>query len=152
MLCKFLLYSEVNHTCMIYIHVHHVCISYMYPRFFWISFPFRSPQSIEWSSLYYTAGSHQLSILYILVYIFILYILVYICQSKSPSSSHHLFPPLVSIRLFCTSLSLFLSCKQVHQHIFSRFHIYALIYNICFSLLTYFTLYDSLQIYQRLDE
>ena len=28
---------------------------------------------------------------------------------------------------------LFLPCKQVHQYCFSRFHIYVLIYNICFS-------------------
>ena len=34
---------------------------------FWISIPFRSPQSTEQSSLCYTAGSHQLSILYIVV-------------------------------------------------------------------------------------
>ena len=46
--------------------------------FFQISFPFRSPQSIQSSSLCYTAGSHQLSILYIVVYI---------CQSQSPNSS-----------------------------------------------------------------
>ena len=36
------------------------------------------------------------------------------------------FPPLVSIRLFSTSVSLFLHCKPVHMHHFSRFHIYAL--------------------------
>ena len=51
---------------------------------FWISFPFRSPKSTKQSSLCYTVGSHQLSILYILVYI---------CQSQSPSSSHPPFPP-----------------------------------------------------------
>ena len=44
------------------------------------------------------------------------------------------FPPLVSIRLFCTAVSLFLPCKPVHLYHFSRFHIYALIYDICFSL------------------
>ena len=33
------------------------------PPLFWISFPFRSPQSTEQSSLCYT-GSHQLAILY----------------------------------------------------------------------------------------
>ena len=32
------------------------------------------------------------------------------------------------------SLFLFLPCKQVHLFRFSRFHIYALIYDICFSL------------------
>ena len=79
--------------------------------------------------IFYTAGSYQLSILYKLVYT---------CQSQSPSSSHHspcsYFPPLVSIHLFSTSVSLFLPCKPVHLYHFSRFHIYALTYDICFSL------------------
>ena len=44
------------------------------------------------------------------------------------------FPPLVSIRLFSASVSLFLPCKPVHLCHFSRFHMYALIYTICFSL------------------
>ena len=78
---------------------------------------------------FYTAGSYQLSILYKLLYI---------CQSQSPNSSHHHTPsplPLsVSIRLSSTSVSLFLPCKPVHLYHFSRFHIYVLIYYICFSL------------------
>ena len=48
------------------------------------------------------------------------------------TTTHHL-PPLVSIRLFSTSVSLFLPCKLVHLYHFSRFHIYVLIYNIFFS-------------------
>ena len=44
------------------------------------------------------------------------------------------FPPLVSIRLFSTSVSLFLPRKPVHLYRFSRFHIHAFIYDICFSL------------------
>ena len=44
------------------------------------------------------------------------------------------FPPLMSLRLFSTSVSLFLPCKPVHLYHFSRFHIHALIYVICFSL------------------
>ena len=44
------------------------------------------------------------------------------------------FPPLVSIRLFSTSVSLFLPCKPVHLYHFSTFHIHALVYDICFSL------------------
>ena len=43
-------------------------------------------------------------------------------------------PPLVFIRLFSTSVSQFLPCKLVHLYHFSRFHMYALIYDICFSL------------------
>ena len=38
-------------------------------------------------------------------------------------------PSPVSTSPFSMSVSLFLSCSQVHQHHFSRFHIYALIYD-----------------------
>ena len=44
-----------------------------YIPLFWISFPFRSPESIEYSSLCCTMGSHQWSILCIVVYTLILY-------------------------------------------------------------------------------
>ena len=44
------------------------------------------------------------------------------------------FPLLVSIRLFSTSVSQFLPCKPVYLYHFSRFHMYVLIYGICFSL------------------
>ena len=59
----------------------------------------RSPQSTEQSSLCYTAGSHQLSVLHMAVHI---------RQSQSPNSSHHHhhFPPLVSICLLSTSVSI----------------------------------------------
>ena len=36
MLCSFLVYSKMNQLYL-----------YIYPHFFWISFPFRSPQSME---------------------------------------------------------------------------------------------------------
>ena len=51
-----------------------------------------------------------------------------------PPRSPCCFPPLVSIHLFSTSVSQFLPCKPVHLYHFSRFQIYALIYDICFSL------------------
>ena len=90
MLYQFLLYSKVN---QLYV--------YVYPHFFWISFPFRSAQSIEQSSLSYTVGFHQLSILYIVS-------IVYICKSQSPNSSHPLTIPL-GIHMFvlyvCVSIS-----------------------------------------------
>ena len=66
----------------------------------------------------------------------ILYTSVYTCQSQSPNSAHHHphphrgLPPLVSIRLFSTSVSQLLPCKPVHLYHFSRFHIHALIYDI----------------------
>ena len=42
--------------------------------------------------------------------------------------------PAVFTSLFSISAALFLLCKWVHQYNFSRFHTYALIYDICFSL------------------
>ena len=126
--CCFLLYSKLN---QLYVHMYiHICIytytnTYTYvciyihthtymSSLFWISFLFRSLQSTEQSSLFYTVGSHQLSILYTLMCI---------CQFQSPSSSHSLFPPLV--------LYIFLFCKQVNLHCFSKFHINStLIYSI----------------------
>ena len=72
-MCQFLLYSKVNQPYV-----------YMYFPLPWISFPFRSPQSIKQSSFCYTVGSHQLSILYIVMYV---------CQSQSPSPSHPTFLP-----------------------------------------------------------
>ena len=84
MLCQFLLYSKVN---QLYV--------YIYPLFF-ISFPFRSPQSIEQSLLSYTVDSHLLSILYIVS-------VVYICQSQSlnlsPSSFHPWYPYVCSLSI-----------------------------------------------------
>ena len=59
-------------------------------------------------------------------------------------------PPLVSIHLFSTSVSLFLPYKPVHLYHYSRFHIYALIYVFVFLLLPYFTLYDSLWVHPHL--
>ena len=51
-----------------------------------------------------------------------------------PSPTPHGFPPLVSIRLFSTSVAQLLPCKPVHLYHFSRFHIHVLIYDTCFSL------------------
>ena len=98
-------------------------------------FPFRLPQSIEYSSLCYTEGFHKLFILYIVS-------IAYICQSQSPNSSHLPFPTLVSIHLFSMSGSVFLLCKYHHLCHFTIFLIYTLIYSTGFSL-TDFTLYDS---------
>ena len=46
----------------------------------------------------------------------------------------HSVSPLVSIHLFSMSVSLFLLCRFDHLHHFSNFLVYALIYDICFSL------------------
>ena len=63
------------------------------------------------------------------------YMSIPIAQLSPPPPPHPCsFPPLVSIRLFSTSVSQFLPCKSVHLYHFSRFHIYVFIYDICFSL------------------
>ena len=49
--------------------------------------------------------------------------------SPSPFS-----PPPSSIILFSMSASPLLLCEQIHRYHLSRVYIYALIYNICFSL------------------
>ena len=60
-----------------------------------------------------------------------------IAQFIPPPPTHpHGFPPFMSIRLLSTSVSQFLPCKLVHLYHFSRFHVYALIYDICFLFLT----------------
>ena len=46
-----------------------ICI-HIYPLF-WISFPFRSAQSFEQSSLSYTVGSHELSTFYIVSVVYV---------------------------------------------------------------------------------
>ena len=66
---------------------------------------------------------------------------IYVSISVSQFLPPHCFP-LVPIYLFSTPVSLFLLYKYRLYH-FSRFHIYELIYNICFSL-TYFSLFDTM--------
>ena len=79
------------------------------------------------------------------------YMSIPIAQFSTPPSPPPCgFPPLVSTRLSSTSVSQLLPCKPVHLYHFSRFHIHALIYDICFSLSDLLqknnckTLYDSL--------
>ena len=75
---------------------------------FWISFPFKSSQNIEQSSLCYTVGSHQLSVLYIVVDI---------CQSQSLNSSHSPPCPLGNHKFvfyICDSISALQISSSVH--------------------------------------
>ena len=57
------------------------------------------------------------------------YVSIILSQFVTPCSSHA-----VSTRWSSMSASLFLPCKQIHQYHFARFHVCALIYDICFSL------------------
>jgi len=92
------------------------------------SHPARMSQSTRLSSLGQVANSHWLSVLHTVVYVSML---------LSRFISHSLYP-VVSISLFSMSASLLLPYKYVHQYHFSRFHIYALIYDV-FLFSTYFT-------------
>ena len=128
LLCNVVLFSAVQQSkSAIHIHI---------SPFEGTSFLFRSPQGTEQISLCYTVSSHQL---------FMQYINSIYMPSQSSSSSPPP-SPLVSTCLFsiCLIENKHVLYRQVHLYHFSRFHIYALIYNICFSLLTYFTLYYSL--------
>ena len=53
------------------------------------------------------------------------------CQPQSPNLSHLLPTPCPHIHSVCISIP---ERKQAHRCIFSRFHIYALMYNVCFPL------------------
>ena len=98
--------------------------------------PSPTPVPLIWSSqssLCHIATSQQLSLLHTVC----IYLSTLISQFISPSPS----PPVYTCP-FSTSVSLFLPQKQFPQYCFSRFPMYALMYDICSSLLTYFTLYD----------
>ena len=91
-------------------------------------------------SLCHTAHSHWLSIL---IWSCIwLNATLSICSTLSFSA--------MSTSLLSMFASLLLSFKQLHQYHFSRFHIYVLIYDICFSL-SCFTLYNRFQVHPRTD-
>ena len=81
--------------------------------------PSRLSQSTGLSSLHHTANSHWLSVLYRVMYIF---------QCCSLTSSH---PPLP---LLCPQVFLWVSTAALQKTYHSRFHLYVLMYDICFSL------------------
>ena len=109
MLCQFLLYNEVSH---LYIYLYPLLpgsSSHPYSPQYHLT---RSSRSSEFSFLCYTVGSHQLSILHMVVY------KMSILNSKFIPP----FPSLpMSICLFSMSASLSLPKKQVHLYHFSRF-------------------------------
>ena len=113
--------------------------------FLGISIPFRSPHSTEQSSLSYTVGFQQLPILDIVS-------ILYICQSQSPNSPD-LTPPFpLGIHTSVLYVCVFISVLQIRSSIpFFLDSTYMHQYTIfLFLFLTYFTLYDSLQVHPRL--
>ena len=136
-LCWFLLYNKVNQL-YIYIHPHYPpsCIS-LPPS---LSHPSRRSQSTQLISLCYAAASHQLSILHLVVYI---------CQCHSVTSSQltlpspHVLKSILYICVFITVLPLgsseplfLFNSIYMHQHTV-----------FVFLFLTFFTLYDRLQVH-----
>ena len=81
----------------------------------------RSSQSTGLSSLYCSNSPLPIYFTYGDVYI------------SMPLNSSHPLLPRVCLQVHSLHLHLF-SCPEIHQYVFSRFHINALIYNICFSL------------------
>ena len=137
MVCQLLLYNKVN---QLYIYLYpHISSLLRLPLPPSLSHLSRSSQSIKLISLCYAAASHQPSILHLVVYI---------CQCNSLTSSQLPLPPTpVSSSPFSMSVSLFLPCHQVHQYLFLD-SIYVCQHPVfVFLFLTYFTLYDRLQVH-----
>ena len=103
-----------------------ICVRIVFPS--WVSFPPHPLSHVitehpELSSLCYTTASCQLSILVMAVYI---------CQCASFS----LFPLFFLLCVHKSILYIWISVlplQIVHQHHFSRFYVYAVTCDICFS-------------------
>ena len=97
-----------------------------------------TPSFFKFSYLFYFFEFYFIFIQQVLIsylfYTISVYMSIPISQFITPPPPPRHFPPLEAIRLFSPSVSIFLPCKPVHLYHFSRFHIYAVIYNICFSL------------------
>ena len=135
MLCQYLLYNKVNQL-YVYIYPHVPSLLRLPPSS--LSHPSRWTQSTELISLCYAAASHQLAILHSVVYI---------CPCHSLTSSQLPLPclcpqvPSLGLRLYsCPATRListtFLDSKYMRQHTV-----------FVFLFLTYFTLYDRLQVH-----
>lgn len=108
-------YNELN---QLYVHT--------YPPF-WISVPFRSPQSIKESPLSCAVGWVVLGRLFYVVS------MMWVCQTQPPRSSRPPLSLLVSTCLPCTSASLFLLCKQDRLYQFCSDYTYMCINTWYFS-------------------
>ena len=141
MLCQFLLYNKVNQL-YVYIHPHIPALLRLLPILpippLQVVTEHRADRADLPSD---AAASHQLSILHLVVYI---------CQCYCLTSSKFTLPPprvLKSILYVCIFIPPAPRFFRTTFLFFFRFHIYVLAYGICFSLLTYFTLYDRHQVH-----
>ena len=116
MLCWFLPYSNMNqsqvYTCPLPLEPP----SHFPPP----SQPSRLSQSAKLSSLHHTENCTILH-------------MIFICFNAALSIRPTLSFPDCVHSLFSLSVSLLMSCKWVQQYHFLRFHIHALIHDICFS-------------------
>ena len=138
MLCQFLLYNKVNqHTCT-YIPISPPSCVSLPPS---VSHTSRWSQSTELTSLCYTAVSHQLSILHLVVYI---------CPCHSLTSSQLTPFPSSCPQVHSLCLCLY-SCpapRCFRTVFFFLDSIYMCQHTVfVFLFLTYFTLYDRLQVH-----
>ena len=134
MVCQFLLYNKVNQL-QIYPHISSLfCLPPTLPIP-----PSRWSQSTELISLCYVAASHQLSILCLVVYI---------CPCHSLTSSQLTLPPprvLKSILYACVFIPVL---PLGSSEPFFLDSIYMCLHTVfVFLFLTYFTLYDRLQVH-----
>ena len=137
MMCQLLLYSKVN---QVYV--------YLYPLFFGF-FPFRLLQSIEQNSLCYTVGSHQLSVLYIVVYICYPILPIHSTHPHTPSIHAYILYTYVSISaLQGSSLVSFFRIPHISNIIGYLFSFFIYLFIYLFSI--HCTLYDSLQVHPHL--
>ena len=138
MVHQFLLYNKLN---QLYIYIYPISP----PSYISLppsqSHPSRQSQSREQISLCYAASSHQLSILHLVVYI---------CPCHSLTSSQLPLPPphvLKSILYICIFIPVLPLGSSEPFFFFFRFHMYVLANGIWVFFLTYFTLYDRLQVH-----
>ena len=138
MLCQFLLYNEVNQL-YVYIYPHIPSLLSLSPTL--LSHPSRSSQSIKLISLCYTAASHQLSILHLVVYI-------RRCYSFTSSQLPHPPHPCPQVHSLCLRLYSCPAPRFIRTFFFFLDSIYMCQHAVfVFLFLTYFTLYDRLQVH-----
>ena len=140
MLCQFLLYNKVNQL-----------YTYVYPH---IPSLLRLPPTLLIPP-FQVVTKHRADLPVLcscfLLAIYLTFGSVYMSMLLSPFVLAYTFPPplpTMSSSPFSTSVSLFMSCPQVHQNHFFLDSIYMCQHTVSvFLFLTYFTLYDRLQVH-----
>ena len=139
MLCQFLQYNKVN---QLYVYIYPHIPSLLHLPSPSLSQPSRWSQSTELISLCWEVTSHQLSILHLVVYL---------CQCYSLTSSQLNLPPahiLKSILYACIFIPVLPLGSSQTLFFFFLDSVYMCQHTVfVFLFLTYFTLYDRLQVH-----